>query len=1017
MAPVPGNAREWKFDTLLVAELSANLYGTWGTAWQDCLQLEQHLSCLRLFLWVLSRAIECSVASLFETVLCDDGSVHSYRLWLPLADDAVDQFVTACAAAMPAWAESRPVKARKVATHPGAAANLPLKQDVVRAMGTYLGGVAIADIGVAPVIDGECTEGHVLHTLGAAAHFSRRQARYSAAHVCKSQSRLSSYIPSGRGGKRLLFPNLGLVKTGKGLLHGDGLLKHALPDQEPSEAQQNAARLAVAHATDGECQTTDVSGFASLASEDACVRDGALAGLLTAIYPVIERVRLANRARISQQGLSCFPRIAEQLHTLFSVRVRGVPTVYAAGQAELADRLNEMREPSSDQATTLAQRMFFCKPGGNYTPCGHVIASIVSGVCGAARLLPAQQRLFLLLFLRSHKIAANHLGSQGFVVCCGPPETGKSMACQAWLGALPRFLVQVKDVVSAKSYTAMDEDADLRACFRDEMHELACKGARDDPNTRAQQTLSSNGLIQIERLIRDEETGEFCLTKTPKAGRTLTVTCTNNLNDVPQAIISRATVVAVPATRSKHARGDAGTLASIGMSATNALAEGFTKFCQTLAAMQVEYWSADAAGMMELDDRMVLVYRLVATAHKAQALSARRMNEVRHTATSIMVLDLTSQWVRGGVGAEHGFDRGKQLEFFALNSYLKMEHVLAAVGVAAMTTNVDHEVEAVKLSLREMIKTDTMGGVSPFPGDSDYFELNTTRRRIADDVADRNEALGAGLAKAIVRTVHKASTGKKQHIRYVVDELNHEHCLIYAPFVASAVAPTEGYLFEHMRHAPKEVSWDGEFYVFRPRLTEKYTCAGEEGVRKDMPQVSQAEMQIALAMLRSRMVTVDGKQRAAFWQGNRVEVRRPALDSPHAIEIDGKMYVKKTELQALCVHRSLLEQRAAVNSSRQRELFQACLAIAGGYEGKEVAVGIGPSHRGAATVSVGSTHSSVTVDNPMHTDASLGDLLGDLAPPTDTIFPAHTPTLTWTSDSKLEDVCRHDTRARLSTCA
>lgn len=1004
---------------MLLLEVSANLYGTWGTSWKDCLQMDQHLSCLRFFLWILSRAISSNVSYFFETVMDRHGAPHSHRMWLPLTPENRDQFVTECAGAMPLWREAKAAKIQKIKRPVSAGSNLELKRDVLAALRVYLGGEALSDLSAAPVIAGETPSNHILHLLSAQREMSRKQQQYERAGVPSKFRYLDSYVctPDNGRGHSLVFTDTTNVRahTELALETGDDLLQYMLPHRTATEAQKEAARQAVAHATDGSAPVSNVSFFADLKDEDP-TDDEALAGLLRQIYPVMERVRTANKDRLRETGLPGLRKIAAELDTLLSLKVAGVPTVYAAGRSELKIRMDQLRAKVMDPAMSFAKRLFFQPVKKDFTYFGSMLGLVISGVCGAARLMPAQQRLYLLLWLRSHKIAANHLGSQGFIVCCGPPETGKSKACQDWLRSLPSFLVQVKDVVSAKSYTAMDEDADLRACFRDEMHELATKGARDDPNTRAQQTLSSNGILQIERLVRDEATGEYRLVKTPKAGRTLTVTCTNNLHDVPPAIISRALVVAVPACKVKDKGKDSGTLASIGNTVASALHDGFIKFSQILVAMQVDFWAADAAGLIEIDDRMILVYRLIAETLGGPSLSARKMNEVRHTATSAMVLELCSRWYCTPLGAESGFDRAKQLEFFALNSYLKMEHVLAAVSVASMTTSVDTEMMAIRLTLRAMLKIDHCRNVFPYAGDSQYFEINTTRRRIYDDVADRNPELGAGLAKTLLRSISKGTTHGKQNIRYVVDDLNHEKTLVYGAFLGDSQDTAERLMLAHMREAPKALSWDGHYYVFRSRQRQRYTFDDEtDGIRKELCEIGREEFQVALTMLRARKVSVGGRLQQTWRELDRIDVRRPAFDSPLAIEIDGEMFVKKTELQALAVHKSLLDLPES-GTSKHRELFSACLAVAGGYGTKQVTVGIGPSHKGAATV-VAASEARVRVPNPLHTPDQIAELLGPDSGPKDTIFPPSKPFVVWSQESELERQCREDLRSILQPCA
>lgn len=128
MPPIAGEQTpKRQFDKMLLLEVSANLYGTWGTSWKDCLQMDQHLSCLRFFLWILSRAISSNVSYFFETVMDRHGAPHSHRMWLPLTPENRDQFVTECAGAMPLWREAKAAKIQKIKRPVSAGSNLELK--------------------------------------------------------------------------------------------------------------------------------------------------------------------------------------------------------------------------------------------------------------------------------------------------------------------------------------------------------------------------------------------------------------------------------------------------------------------------------------------------------------------------------------------------------------------------------------------------------------------------------------------------------------------------------------------------------------------------------------------------------------------------------------------------------------------------------------------------------------------------------------------------------------------------
>lgn len=105
--------------------------------------------------------------------------------------------------------------------------------------------------------------------------------------------------------------------------------------------------------------------------------------------------------------------------------------------------------------------------------------------------------MVVLLLCHSHATVANHIGANMYIVLCGPPETGKSAACLKWLKSQPTTLQTTSDGQSAKAYTAMDYEADLRIAFEDEQK---APTDPDDSRTKAWQTMISNGIIVTERL-------------------------------------------------------------------------------------------------------------------------------------------------------------------------------------------------------------------------------------------------------------------------------------------------------------------------------------------------------------------------------------------------------------------------------------------------------------------------------------------------------------------------------------
>jgi len=809
---------------------------------------------------------------------------------------------------------------------------------------------------------------------------------------------------------------VGLVRTFRpGTFKSAADILHChLPHLAPSVTQEDAAREAVAHATGcvDVASATDPTLYTRLTASDPYDDNAdAHVKLLSDVYPVMARVRTRNRARVAQCGLpAVIGEIVRELATLFSVRVAGVPTVYTALRGERERRIAAMKDTAvtGDQTLMLARRMFWRQPHPGRTLWGSLMASLIGGICTAARLLPPQRKLWLLLFLRSHKCVANHTGSSAYIICCGPPETGKSMACAYWLSCMAIALQRMNDGESAKAHTAMDPDADMRACFQDELQEHV---SGDNGGDNAKQTLISNGVLKTKRLTKTED-GEFVLQETVTVNRSMRVTCTNNINDVKDAIKSRATIVAVPALKASGHNSSASMLASIVRSDANALRDGFSVFCRALTTMQGDFWALEAAGTLAVDDRMLLLFKLVSdTLAPRLGLSARKMVEIRHMACSIMVLDLGSQWHRLGKGAAAGQCPAAHALWLAENAVIRMEHVIAAVGVSTASTAVDMELAAVQRTLRSLVRIDAMGN-PVLSADQSGYVLATTRRRLAEDVADANVALGPGLTKALLRAIHQGATDNRPNVRYDTEE-RQDLVILDRNYMLSYMNEHDNALLDILRPlaAQATASWVGNYLVFKSAVRHLLTDTGPEGARKSVPaaiNMTESSMRIALSLMGSRTV-VDGKKPVPLWRlEDTCAVARPtAHTSKSAVRWrDGSLVLKKVEQSVLLVHASVFRDTSGDRIGPMQQVFARCLAVAGGYEGVDVVVGIGADSTGLSTVRADASMPPLTVRNPMWINTTAVEMLmGKDEGPTDALFPRDKEFLTLGPKSQCEACC------------
>ena len=156
-----------------------------------------------------------------------------------------------------------------------------------------------------------------------------------------------------------------------------------------------------------------------------------------------------------------------------------------------------------------------------------------------------------------------------------------------------------------------------------------------------------------------------------------------------------------------------------------------------------------------------------------------------------------------------------------------------------------------------------------------------------------------------------------------------------------------------------------------------------------LAKITQPSLRLALSVFNDRVVN-EGKSSVPAWRlyDNLAVARLTEADNVGAVNWpDGTKRLKKVEQAVLAVHKSLLTGQTETPGGPRAKIFQACLAVAGGYVDKRVVVSLGPNSRGAATVHAKLDH-PLKVRNPMYVNSDDVDLLlGDDGMPDDAIFP------------------------------
>ena len=307
------------------------------------------------------------------------------------------------------------------------------------------------------------------------------------------------------------------------------------------------------------------------------------------------------------------------------------------------------------------------------------------------------------------------------------------------------------------------------------------------------------------------------------------------------------------------------------------------------------------------------------------------MVEIRHMACSIMVLDLGSRWYRLGEGAKHGMDAAAQATFYAQNSVIKMEHVIAAVGVSTASTSVDMELTAVQRTLRGLIRMDMMG-FATMSADQTGFVLATTRRRLADDVADANTALGPGLTKALLRSIQQGTTDGRPNIRFDVED-RQELVILDRKYAASFLTEEDHAVLKVLKSnlGNASPSWVGNYLVFKSTVRHLVTDTSEGGPRKEIPdlaRLSQPNLRLVLSLFETRRVREEKLVPAWILHDHCHVARLTETDNPGAVAWeDGTKRIKKTEQAVLAVHKSFFGRPSETGGPRSK--IQTCLGVAG----------------------------------------------------------------------------------------
>lgn len=415
---------------------------------------------------------------------------RSYRLWIPLTGAAAAAFVTEIHASL-TGPEPEPKRRRMDPVHephPLVSA-ISTKEDFASMMRIYFG--ARANIPTISVDDagGDRSGNHILSLLDARTYLQNAAVieKHQKQRIDNVQSALEHYVEYGGNQALSFFPHSkvecltrhitvgpgGLLKKATDLL--GFLLPHYVPPArlvrnklrvvldsigEPWNAEYDTMSIEdlIKAAPGGTASFTDPIDYSPISVSATEHPDGhtvfsAASAQLEEAYPVASRlkrkniVRLAGARSVSPDEVNrVYENIVHETSTLLSTRLDGVPTVYS-------DLIKESTEGLiAIQSAGAAQKMFFQqKPPHKYTGFGFRMLRLLMGASNCLRLLEQQSMLFLLLFARHFTVTANRSGiGGGLTIVAGPPDTGKSRACEQTLSSIAVCLHVQSDGQSEK---------------------------------------------------------------------------------------------------------------------------------------------------------------------------------------------------------------------------------------------------------------------------------------------------------------------------------------------------------------------------------------------------------------------------------------------------------------------------------------------------------------------------------------------------------------------------------------
>mgnify|MGYP002050336004 FL=1 len=312
-----------------------------------------------------------------------------------------------------------------------------------------------------------------------------------------------------------------------------------------------------------------------------------------------------------------FTRTYYELSTLFSAPpVNGVPPVYndlkitsdALLKSLYADKIDNPIDKDAKTCFTSAPKNI----KKSYRGFSSILARLAVGTRNNLGLQDHQKSVWLLLYLRHFSVTLNKMAESFFGVLTGPPGSGKSRAVEVFANCIPAKLIMQVDGASALAITTYGPKHDLRVVLVDELKSTSSERmGGHDIATKLEQSQISNGCVSYNVKIRDVKTGKWKLESSLTILRNFTVTSTNFMHRIPQALADRATTFVVPSSQSSRKRGKHvshhASVACRELPKAERMRLSWAKCLQTYSSLQWRYTAFEAAGLIDRMDETLMV--------------------------------------------------------------------------------------------------------------------------------------------------------------------------------------------------------------------------------------------------------------------------------------------------------------------------------------------------------------------------------------------------------------------------